>query len=165
VKPANIWLERERDRVKIVDFGLARGYDEDIAITQSGYMVGTPAYMSPEQAEGEDLDSRSDLFSLGGVLYRMCTGQLPSKGKTTMGMLTALPTKSPVPPRDLNPEVPSSLSRLLLELLQKKREDRPANAQVVADALEDIARNPQPEPQPQPQPWRPSDLDDVEVDV
>src|SRR5262249_20288979 len=60
IRPANIWLEKERDRVKLVDFGLARAYDEDIAITQTGYMVGTPAYMSPEQAEGEDLDSRSD---------------------------------------------------------------------------------------------------------
>src|SRR5262249_36973679 len=113
IKPANIWLEKERDRVKIVDFGLARAYDEDIATTQTGYRGGRPPSMPPERAGGEDLDRRSDLFSLGGVMYRMCTGQLPFKGKTTMGMLTCLATRNPTPPRELNPEVPTALSDLL----------------------------------------------------
>jgi serine/threonine protein kinase len=158
IKPANIWLEKEKDRVKIVDFGLARRPDEDTSITQSGFMVGTPAYMSPEQAEGEDLDRRSDLFSLGGVLYRMCTGELPFKGKNTMGMLVALATKSPTPPRELNPELPAALSGLVLNLLQKDRDDRPDSAAEVADALEEIARSPEPEPPP-------SDVEVVEEDV
>jgi len=121
--------------------------------------VGTPAYMSPEQAEGEDLDRRSDLFSLGGVLYRMCTGELPFKGKNTMGMLTALATKSPIPPRELNPALPSALSGLVLNLLQKDRDDRPTSAGAVVDALEQIARAPEPPPRAE------EVEEDVEVDV
>src|SRR6185312_7204925 len=75
IKPANVWLEGERGRVKVLDFGLARAAREDTQLTQSGAIVGTPAYMAPEQARGETVDPRCDLFSLGSVLYQMCTGQ------------------------------------------------------------------------------------------
>ncbi|MGH2031976.1 protein kinase domain-containing protein, partial [Acinetobacter baumannii] len=73
VKPANILMEEGVERVKLTDFGLARAVD-DASVTQSGVVTGTPEYMSPEQARGEPTDHRSDLFSLGGVLYAMCTG-------------------------------------------------------------------------------------------
>src|SRR5262249_37754850 len=75
IKPGNIWLESDGDRVKILDFGLARQVGTDTQITQEGVVVGTPAYMSPEQGRGLPLDGRSDLFSLGCVLYRMSTGR------------------------------------------------------------------------------------------
>jgi serine/threonine protein kinase len=144
IKPANIWLEEGRDRVKIVDFGLALDFNEkDARLTAVNYMVGTPMYMSPEQAEGEgNVDARCDLFSLGGVLYRMSTGALPFKGKTTMAVLTALATKEPRPPIDVNPELPPALSDYILLLLQKKADARPKTARLVVAALAEIAEAP-----------------------
>src|SRR5207245_7566954 len=86
IKPANILLENGVERVKITDFGLARSVD-DASVTQSGTVAGTPLYMSPEQAEGLALDHRSDLFSLGTVLYVMCTGRPPFRASGTMAVL------------------------------------------------------------------------------
>ena len=77
VKPANVWLEGKRGRVKILDFGLARPANDDARLTAAGAMIGTPAYAPPEQVRGETLDARCDLFSLGTVLYRLSTGQMP----------------------------------------------------------------------------------------
>jgi serine/threonine protein kinase len=144
IKPANIWLEEGRDRVKIVDFGLALACNEgDARLTQANYMVGTPMYMSPEQAEGDaPVDARCDLFSLGGVLYRMSTGELPFKGKTTLAVLHALATKTPVPPIDLNREIPQELSDFILKLLEKDPNARPRNARVVVAALSEIREAP-----------------------
>src|SRR5947208_5005996 len=86
VKPANILLENGVQRVKITDFGLARAVD-DASLTQSGVVTGTPEYMSPEQARGELVDIRSDLFSLGGVLYTMCIGHAPFRAQTSLAVL------------------------------------------------------------------------------
>jgi serine/threonine protein kinase len=136
VKPANVWLEEGTGRVKILDFGLARACDEDVKLTQDNYLVGTPAYMSPEQAEGDrPLDARSDLFSLGGVLYRCATGELPFRGKNTLQVLTALATKTPPAPHELNPSVGEALSDLIMKLLQKQPDDRPKNARLLIAAL------------------------------
>src|SRR5262249_8326281 len=77
VQPANVWLEAPSGRVKLLAFGLARPQDADARLTQSGLVVGTPEYMSPEQARGETIDGRSDLFSLGCILYLMVTGRPP----------------------------------------------------------------------------------------
>ena len=82
IKPGNIWLEAPQGRVKILDFGLARAASEESGPTQQGAIIGTPAYMAPEQGRGDSVDGRCDLFSLGVVLYRLCTGQQPFQGKT-----------------------------------------------------------------------------------
>jgi Leucine-rich repeat (LRR) protein/predicted Ser/Thr protein kinase len=135
IKPGNIWLEAPSGRVKILDFGLARQESEDIQITQSGMVVGTPAYMSPEQARAAKIDARSDLFSLGAVLYRLCTGRLPFNGATTMAILTSLAVDTPIPVRQLNPEVPNWLASVIHRLLAKNPDQRFQNASDVADAL------------------------------
>ncbi|MHB1425320.1 MAG: serine/threonine-protein kinase [Gemmataceae bacterium] len=138
IKPANIWLEEERDWVRIVDFGLARASSEDAHLTQTGTIVGTPSYMAPEQANAEDVDQRCDLFSLGCLLYRMSTGQLPFRGKSMTAVLLAVTTANPVPPRELNSSLPEEFSALVLSLLEKSAADRPDSAQSVWNTLEGI---------------------------
>ena len=86
IKPANILLENGCERVRITDFGLARAVD-DASQTQSGFIAGTPQYMAPEQARGEPIDARADLFSLGSVMYAMCTGRPPFRAETTLAVL------------------------------------------------------------------------------
>lgn len=125
IKPGNLWLEAPNGRVKVLDFGLAKPLDAEVELTVSGAVVGTPAYMSPEQGRGEKVDHRSDLFSLGAMMYRLCTGKLPFPGSTTMAVLTALATKEPPPVRDLNPDVPEPLAALIHQLLAKRADARP----------------------------------------
>jgi serine/threonine protein kinase len=137
IKPPNIWLEGEHGRVKILDFGLARATD-DLHLTRTGTVMGTPEYMSPEQASGKPVDARADLFSLGCVLYDMCAGQSPFQAKKTMMVLLALATKAPRPLTDLNPEVPAPLAELIMRLLEKQPDDRPASSKVVVDGLRRI---------------------------
>jgi hypothetical protein len=141
IKPANIWLEQGRDWVRIVDFGLARVVNENVHLTQSGMIIGTPAYMAPEQANAEPLDFRCDLFSLGCVLYRASTGELPFKGKNTMAMLLSLASKTPTPPHELDPSIPPVFSELVMTLLQKKPSARPPSAQAVWNVLENVKRD------------------------
>jgi hypothetical protein len=135
IKPGNVWLEGARGRVKILDFGLARSAHEDVHLTQAGAIVGTPAYMPPEQAHGGMVDARCDLYSLGCVLYRLCTGVLPFKADTTMGLLLALATEQPKSVRELNPDVPPALADLIMRLLAKDPAQRPATAREVAETL------------------------------
>src|SRR5262249_35083194 len=96
IKPANILLEQVLDRVRITDFGLARAV-EDVKLTQSGFVAGTPLYMAPEQARGEALDHRTDLFSLGSALYAMCTGKPPFSGSTPYVVLRQVTEELPTP--------------------------------------------------------------------
>jgi phosphate ABC transporter phosphate-binding protein len=138
IKPANIWLEAPTGRVKLLDFGLARAADPTqagSAITQAGNIVGTPEFMSPEQGRGEELDARSDLFSLGAVLYLMCSGRKPFQGTSAMAVLTALAVGSPPPIREINPNVPSALAELVERLLAKERVRRPGSADELSAAL------------------------------
>jgi len=135
IKPGNIWLEGNEGHVKILDFGLARAVAEQTSLTQSGAIIGTPAYMAPEQACGKKVDHRCDLFSLGCVLYRMCTGELPFTGPDTIAIIAALALETPQAPRELNPHVPQALSELVMQLLAKNPEERPKSAKIVADAL------------------------------
>ncbi|HMF13819.1 MAG TPA: serine/threonine-protein kinase, partial [Gemmataceae bacterium] len=123
IKPANILLESEVERVKITDFGLARAVD-DASLTRSGYIAGTPAYMSPEQANGERIDHRSDLFSLGSVLYTLCAGHPPFRAESSMAVLKRVCEETPRPVRDINPEVPEWLEAMIAKLQAKDRAQR-----------------------------------------
>jgi eukaryotic-like serine/threonine-protein kinase len=134
VKPANILLENGVQRVKITDFGLARAAD-DVEMTKTGVIAGTPQYMSPEQAHGQLVDSRSDLFSLGSVLYTMCTGRPAFRAETTMGTLRRVCEEAPRPIQEVNAEIPSWLTTTIDRLLAKRPEDRIQTAAEVADLL------------------------------
>lgn len=136
IKPSNIWLESPSGRVKILDFGLARQVGADASITQSGQIVGTPAYMSPEQVQGSPLDARTDLFSLGCLLYRCVTGRLPFEGSDTLAVFRALAVDTPPPAESLQPDVSSELSSLIDELLEKSAAHRPPDATAVKERLQ-----------------------------
>ncbi len=135
VKPANILLETNVDRVLLTDFGLARAVD-DATLTRTGIIAGTPQFMSPEQANGDAVDHRSDLFSLGGVLYALCTGRPPFRAETTFGVLRRIRETSPRPIREINADIPDWLERIVLKLLEKQAADRFATALEVATLLE-----------------------------
>jgi hypothetical protein len=150
IKPANLWLEGPTGHVKVLDFGLAWAQANQAHLTQSGLIVGTPAYMAPEQAEGKPADPRCDLFSLGCVLYQMNTGALPFHGESTIAVLRALALHEPPPVAELCPESPPELSALVTRLLAKKPEDRPATAQEVAETLHTLEQLPAMPAVPQP---------------
>ncbi len=141
VKPSNVWLEGERSRVKILDFGLARPERETKPLTRSGELLGTPGYMAPEQARCQAVDGRSDLFSLGCVLYQAATGVLPFTGPDVMAILTALSVDEPVPPLQLNPDLGPTLAHLLVQLLAKDPASRPTSAGKVAEDLASIEQS------------------------
>jgi serine/threonine protein kinase len=141
IKPSNIWLDAvNKGRVKILDFGLARPTNEETHLTQEGMILGSPAYMSPEQARGEIVDERCDLFSLGCVLYRLCAGRLPFSGKDAMSVLLEITTKEPTPLAHLNVDLPVALAELVHRLLAKKPTERPASAKEVVQTIQDIER-------------------------
>jgi serine/threonine-protein kinase len=135
VKPANILLEAGADRVTITDFGLARAVD-DASLTRSGVIAGTPPYMSPEQAAGLTVDHRSDLFSLGSVLYAMCTGRPPFRAETTLAVLRRVEECRPRPIREISPEIPAWLEAIVRKLHAPDPADRFQSAAEVADLLE-----------------------------
>src|SRR5205085_9355910 len=118
IKPANILLGEGVERVTLTDFGLARAVD-DAAVTHSGVVAGTPQYMSPEQARGEPVDPRSDLFSLGSVLYAMCTGRPPFRAPTALAVLKRVCEDTPHPIRADAPEIPDWLVAIIETLLAK----------------------------------------------
>jgi serine/threonine protein kinase/Flp pilus assembly protein TadD len=135
IKPANILLEGNGGKVKITDFGLARAVGET-QITHTGQVTGTPEFMSPEQARGEDLDHRSDLFSLGCVLYAMCSGQSPFRAKTCWEAIGRVCNEQPRPLRDIAAETPEWLSVIIAKLLAKDPNARYQSAAEVATLLE-----------------------------
>lgn len=134
IKPANILLERNTDRILLTDFGLARAID-DASLTQSGVIAGTPDYMSPEQARGESIDTRTDLFSFGSVLYALLAGHPPFQAASPYGVLRRVNEAVPLSLRTINPQVPDWLDALIGRLLEKQPAARWQSAQEVADLL------------------------------
>src|SRR5262249_37735497 len=134
IKPGNILLEDGVEHVKITDFGLARAAD-DASLTQSGFIAGPPMYMAPEQALGEKIDQRAALFSLGSVLYTVCSGRPPFRAANTIAVLKRVVEDTPRPIREIIPEVPEWLCDLISKLHAKNPADRIASAQDVAVLL------------------------------
>jgi serine/threonine protein kinase len=135
IKPENILLEEGVERVTITDFGLARAVDDN-TITQLGSIAGTPQYMSPEQARGEQLDQQSDLFSMGSLLYALCTGHPPYRDDTSYGVMRKIIDEVPAPIRKLSPETPTWMVAIVEQLMAKKKEDRFASANEVHALLD-----------------------------
>jgi len=135
IKPANIMLASGVERVALTDFGLARAVD-DATLTRTGTLAGTPQYMSPEQARGQAVDFRSDLFSLGSVLYTLCTGRPPFRAETSYGILRLITDEEPRPIQQLSPDIPVWLCTLIGRLMAKNPADRFASAEEVSKLLE-----------------------------
>ena len=135
IKPANILLEDGVERVTLTDFGLARAVD-DASMTRSGIIAGTPQYMSPEQARGDNVDARSDLFSLGSVMYAMCTGRPPFRAESSYGILRRITDTEPRPIREVNANIPEWLDLIIQRLLAKPLNDRIQTAEHIANLLQ-----------------------------
>jgi serine/threonine protein kinase len=146
IKPSNIFLTKP-GQIKILGFGIAKLsgelWDGGGSMSQEGsissVMVGTPRYMSPEQSRGEQLDARTDLFSLGIVLYQMATGQNPFDGINMLSLLNAILTRKPVSPLKLNPALPPNLEGILFTALEKNRDDRYPDAVAMRDDLQALS--------------------------
>jgi serine/threonine protein kinase len=135
LKPGNIMID-DKGMAKIMDFGIARSVRTE-TITESGMMVGTLDYMSPEQAGGIKADNRADIYSLGVILFEMVTGALPFKGETPISTALKHQTEAPPPPMEKNPSVPESLNSIILKCLEKSRENR---YQTVEDLITDLEK-------------------------
>jgi len=136
LKPQNIMMD-EKSNAKVMDFGIARSVEAP-GVTQSGVMIGTPDYMSPEQAEGEEADQRSDIYALGVILYEMVTGSVPFKGDTAFSVALKHKSKLPQDPKKLNPDISDELSRLILICMEKERERRYQTAETLRADLRNI---------------------------
>lgn len=145
VKPSNIMIDDE-GQATILDFGIVRAA-EGTRLTTTMAVIGTPQYMSPEQAEGEEVDARSDIYALGVVAYQTCTGQVPFDAVSPLVVLRLHADKPPPVPRELNPQLPSEVEQVLLKALAKKRQDRYQSAGEMARALRQAVETQQPEEQ------------------
>lgn len=138
LKPNNVMIDKQGN-VKILDFGIARSLDVK-GLTDSGIVLGTPEYMSPEQAEGKEVDGRSDVYSLGVILYEMAAGRLPFEGKTPLSIAMKHKGERPKDPRELNPQAPMDLSQLILKCMEKEEERRYQSAEELLSDLEKVEK-------------------------
>ncbi len=138
LKPHNIMLDKEGN-VRIMDFGIARTFKKT-GVTDTGVIIGTPEYMSPEQVEGKDADQRSDIYSLGIIMYEMLTGRVPFSGDTPLSVAVKQKTERPVNPRRINPQIPIEISRIILRCLEKDRSLRFQEAKQLMQELQTIEK-------------------------
>lgn len=138
LKPSNIMIDRE-GHVRIMDFGIARSLKAK-GITGAGVMIGTPEYMSPEQVEGKDVDQRSDIYSLGAILYEMMTGRVPFEGDTPFTIGVKHKSEIPKDPKVFNPHLPDDLSRVIIKCLEKDKEKRYQNSEELRSELTRIEK-------------------------
>jgi serine/threonine protein kinase/Tfp pilus assembly protein PilF len=136
LKPSNIMIDKEGN-ARIMDFGIARSLEAK-GITGAGVMIGTPEYISPEQAEVKEVDQRSDIYSLGVILYEMVTGRVPFEGETPLGIAMKHKSEMPKDPKELNAQIPEDLSRVILRCMEKDKENRYQSAGEVRSELEKI---------------------------
>jgi serine/threonine protein kinase/tetratricopeptide (TPR) repeat protein len=138
LKPSNIMIDKEGD-ARIMDFGIARSV-KGKGITGAGVMIGTPEYMSPEQAEVKEVDQRSDIYSLGVILYEMVTGRVPFEGETPLGIAMKHKSEAPKDPREINAQIPDDLSKVILRCMEKDKEKRYQSAREVRSELKNIEK-------------------------
>jgi serine/threonine protein kinase len=137
IKPENIMIARD-GQVKVTDFGLARDVDQSSSISSPGTIMGTPFFMSPEQARGDTVDRRSDIYSLGTTLYYVLTGRLPFKGDTAVATIMKHISDPPPPLQNHRPDLPEALCNFVLGLMEKAPQDRPASMAEVADQIRNL---------------------------
>ncbi len=138
LKPNNVMIDKDGN-VRIMDFGIARSLTEK-GITGAGVMIGTPEYMSPEQVEGKEVDQRTDIYSLGVILYEMLTGRVPFEGDTALSIAVKHKTEKPKDPRELNSQISEEISLIILKCLEKDKDKRYQSAGEVRAALENIEK-------------------------
>src|SRR5262249_8165875 len=136
LKPSNILFD-ESGNAYLADFGLAKMAEDSLHLTKSDRIVGTPAYMAPEQLRGDPIDHRADVYSLGGILYHMLVGRPPfdASGSNLTSMIYQQLEKAPTPPTQLNPSIPSAIEQIILRALQKAPQDRYPSAEAMSNAL------------------------------
>jgi CheY-like chemotaxis protein/tRNA A-37 threonylcarbamoyl transferase component Bud32 len=137
IKPQNLLLDPE-GVIKVMDFGIARLAERTSSITEVGLSVGTPAYMSPEQLLADEVDARSDLYSTGLVLYECLTGRLPFEARSPVALISKVLTEQAAPPTQINPDIPSALSSLIMKLLGREPGDRVQSARELAQQLAEL---------------------------